>query len=217
MNNNRVSKIVVIGCNELCERVEHAGPLGRAEKSRADPTVSSDRVTRAFHLIGYLIERNGLIERGVADGGENGLREGEMGYRNFRSLDEMQQRKMLLPVCSKNSFTSIQVELSSVHSSVRLLFRTYQIGSFQLIRKQKKHPPYERDLRTIARCQHREPSIALHAARYKSQCTRLRRMRTANARTHRAPRHLRFTAYERTVNFGNAGGRFGAFSSYGHA
>ncbi|GBP33259.1 Modular serine protease [Eumeta japonica] len=31
---------VAISCNQLCERVEHVGPPGRAEKSRADPTVS---------------------------------------------------------------------------------------------------------------------------------------------------------------------------------
>ncbi|GBP82802.1 hypothetical protein EVAR_46025_1 [Eumeta japonica] len=45
----RESKIVAIGCNRLCERVKHVGPLGRAEKSRADPSVSSNRVTQAFH------------------------------------------------------------------------------------------------------------------------------------------------------------------------
>ncbi|GBP51401.1 hypothetical protein EVAR_38795_1 [Eumeta japonica] len=32
-------------CNRPCERVEHVGLLGQAEKSRADPTVSPDRVT----------------------------------------------------------------------------------------------------------------------------------------------------------------------------
>ncbi|GBP44398.1 hypothetical protein EVAR_81312_1 [Eumeta japonica] len=31
------------------ERVEHVDSLGGAEKSRADPTVSPDRVTRVFH------------------------------------------------------------------------------------------------------------------------------------------------------------------------
>ncbi|GBP94413.1 hypothetical protein EVAR_65669_1 [Eumeta japonica] len=35
--------------NELCERVEHVDPLDRTENSRADPIVSPDRVTRAFH------------------------------------------------------------------------------------------------------------------------------------------------------------------------
>ncbi|GBP06320.1 hypothetical protein EVAR_3640_1 [Eumeta japonica] len=35
--------------DQLCERVEHVAPLGRAEKSRADPTVTPDRVTGAFH------------------------------------------------------------------------------------------------------------------------------------------------------------------------
>ncbi|GBP01055.1 hypothetical protein EVAR_2321_1 [Eumeta japonica] len=34
---------IAISCNQLCERVEHVGPLGRAEKSRADPTVSLER------------------------------------------------------------------------------------------------------------------------------------------------------------------------------
>ncbi|GBP04722.1 hypothetical protein EVAR_3674_1 [Eumeta japonica] len=32
-------------CNQLCERVEHVDPLGRAENSRADPTVSFERFT----------------------------------------------------------------------------------------------------------------------------------------------------------------------------
>ncbi|GBP11151.1 hypothetical protein EVAR_5987_1 [Eumeta japonica] len=35
--------------NQLYERVKNVGPLGRGEKSRADPTVSPDRVTHAFH------------------------------------------------------------------------------------------------------------------------------------------------------------------------
>ncbi|GBP65647.1 hypothetical protein EVAR_53456_1 [Eumeta japonica] len=35
--------------NRPCERVEHVSPLGRAEKSRENPTVSPDRITRAFH------------------------------------------------------------------------------------------------------------------------------------------------------------------------
>ncbi|GBP44499.1 hypothetical protein EVAR_39510_1 [Eumeta japonica] len=37
--------ILAISCNQLCERVEHVGPLGRAEKSLADPTVSLERFT----------------------------------------------------------------------------------------------------------------------------------------------------------------------------
>ncbi|GBP54844.1 hypothetical protein EVAR_87918_1 [Eumeta japonica] len=32
-------------CNQLCERVGQVGPIGRAEKSRADPTVSLERFT----------------------------------------------------------------------------------------------------------------------------------------------------------------------------
>ncbi|GBP28883.1 hypothetical protein EVAR_24559_1 [Eumeta japonica] len=43
------SENVAISCNQLCERMERVGSLGRAEKSRADPTVSPDCVTRAFH------------------------------------------------------------------------------------------------------------------------------------------------------------------------
>ncbi|GBP19021.1 hypothetical protein EVAR_78490_1 [Eumeta japonica] len=35
-----------MGCNKLSERVEHVGSLGRADRSRADPTVSPDH---AFH------------------------------------------------------------------------------------------------------------------------------------------------------------------------
>ncbi|GBP61359.1 hypothetical protein EVAR_50841_1 [Eumeta japonica] len=42
--------LVAKSCNQLCECVEHVGQLGRAEKSRADPTVLPDRVARAFHL-----------------------------------------------------------------------------------------------------------------------------------------------------------------------
>ncbi|GBP58222.1 hypothetical protein EVAR_87800_1 [Eumeta japonica] len=38
-----------IDYSKLCERVEHVGPLGRAEKSRTDQSVSPDRVTRALY------------------------------------------------------------------------------------------------------------------------------------------------------------------------
>ncbi|GBP94094.1 hypothetical protein EVAR_69739_1 [Eumeta japonica] len=43
---NSETKCALYGksCNRLCEHVEHVGPLGRAEKSRADLTVSPDRV-----------------------------------------------------------------------------------------------------------------------------------------------------------------------------
>ncbi|GBP15867.1 hypothetical protein EVAR_12466_1 [Eumeta japonica] len=47
---------VAISCDQLCERVEHVGPLGQAERNRADPTVSPDRITRAFHC--HAIARN---------------------------------------------------------------------------------------------------------------------------------------------------------------
>ncbi|GBP38921.1 hypothetical protein EVAR_95671_1 [Eumeta japonica] len=36
-------------CNQLFERVEYVGLMGRAEKGRVDPTASPDRVTRPRH------------------------------------------------------------------------------------------------------------------------------------------------------------------------
>ncbi|GBP63046.1 hypothetical protein EVAR_87418_1 [Eumeta japonica] len=42
-------RAIAISCNRMCERVEHVGPLDRAEKSRVNPTVSPYHVTRAFH------------------------------------------------------------------------------------------------------------------------------------------------------------------------
>ncbi|GBP46437.1 hypothetical protein EVAR_95137_1 [Eumeta japonica] len=38
-------EIVAISCNRLCKHVEHGAPLGRAENSRAEPTVSFERFT----------------------------------------------------------------------------------------------------------------------------------------------------------------------------
>ncbi|GBP63788.1 hypothetical protein EVAR_44889_1 [Eumeta japonica] len=37
-----------VSCDQLYERVEHVGPLGRTEKSRANTNVSPNRITRAF-------------------------------------------------------------------------------------------------------------------------------------------------------------------------
>ncbi|GBP09004.1 hypothetical protein EVAR_78357_1 [Eumeta japonica] len=39
------ASVVVIGCNQLCERAERVGPLGPAEKRPVNPTVSLERFT----------------------------------------------------------------------------------------------------------------------------------------------------------------------------